>query len=304
MTKTYLEMNMKSRPLLCLAIVLFGTTASAQDAGTLDRAKASGSITRGVRESSAPLSYTLGGEKFVGYHVELCERVLSTLVPRAVIKYFPVTSQNRIPLLQNGTVDIECGSTSNTAARKQQVAFAVTTYVTEARFVVKTSSEITSAEQLAGKTVVTTTGTTHVQRLRKLTADKGVTFDLICGKDHADSFLLVESGRADAFAMDDNTLAGLVANSKNPRDYQIVGKPLGFEPIAIMIRKNDTAFKAAVDQAIKGMMSSGELEKLYAKWFLGPIPPHNAIVGIPMGESLKAAFATPNDDPAEAYENK
>ena len=295
---------MDLKPLFCLAVVLLGTAARAQDAGTLDKAKASGSITMGVRESSAPLSYTLGGEKFVGYHVELCDRVLNALLPRATVKYFPVTSQNRIPLLQNGTIDIECGSTSNTAARKQQVAFAVTTYVTEARFVVKASSGITSAEQLAGKTIVTTTGTTLVQRLRKLTIDKGLTFELVYGKDHADSFLLVESGRADAFAMDDNTLAGLVANAKRPRDYQIVGKPLGIEPIAIMTRKDDAAFKSAVDQAIKGMMASGELEKLYAKWFLGPIPPRNVIVGIPMSESLRAAFATPNDDPAEAYENR
>ena len=278
--------------------------ALAQDAGTLDKAKASGAVAMGVRESSTPLSYQLGSDKFVGYHVELCERVLGTLLPKAAIRYVPVTSQNRIPLLQNGTVDIECGSTTNNAARKQQVAFAVTTYVTEARFAVKASSGITSAEQLFGKTVATTTGTTLVQRLRKLERDSGASFNLLYGKDHADSFLLLESGRADAFAMDDNTLAGNISNAKNPQDYRIVGKPLGIEPLSIMLRKDDLRFKAAVDDIIKKMMNSGELEQLYAKWFLRPIPPRGAVLNIPMGEALRAAFKSPNDDPAEAYENK
>jgi glutamate/aspartate transport system substrate-binding protein len=281
-----------------------GACAFAQEAGTLEKARASGSIVMGVRESSAPLSYQLGSDKYVGYHVELCERVLGAVLPKATIKYMPVTSQNRIPLLQNGTVDIECGSTTNNAARKQQVAFAVTTYVTEARFAVKTASGITSVEQLFGKTVATTTGTTLIQRLRKLEHDNGVTFNLVYGKDHADSFLLLESGRADAFAMDDNTLAGNISNSKSPQDYRIVGKPLGIEPLSIMLRKDDVRFKAAVDEVIKKMMSSGELEQLYAKWFLRPIPPRGAVINIPIGDALRAAFKSPNDDPAEAYENK
>lgn len=278
--------------------------ACAQTVGTLEKARTSGEIVMGVRESSAPLSYLLGSDKYVGYHVELCERVLGALLPKASIKYMPVTSQNRIPLLQNGTVDIECGSTSNTAGRKQQVAFAVTTYVTEARFAVKAASGITSVEQLYGKTVATTTGTTLVQRLRKLERDRNVSFNLLYGKDHAESFLLMESGRADAFAMDDNTLAGNISNSKNPQDYRIVGKPLGIEPIAIMLRKDDPVFKAAVDEAIKKLMDSGELEQIYTKWFLRPIPPRGAVINIPMSDSLRAAFAAPGDEPAEAYESK
>jgi glutamate/aspartate transport system substrate-binding protein len=278
--------------------------AFAQDAGTLEKARASGSIVMGVRESSAPLSYQLGSDRFVGYHIELCERALGTLLPKAAIKYMPVTSQNRIPLLQNGTIDIECGSTTNNAARKQQVAFAVTTYVTEARFAVKTASGITSVEQLFGKTVATTTGTTLVQRLRRLERDNGMSLNLLLGKDHADSFLLLESGRADAFAMDDNTLAGNISNSKSPQDYRIVGKPLGIEPLSIMLRKDDPRFKAALDAVITKMMNSGELEQLYTKWFLRPIPPRGAVLNIPMGEALRAAFRTPNDDPAEAYENR
>ncbi|RZJ08431.1 MAG: amino acid ABC transporter substrate-binding protein [Haliea sp.] len=278
-------------------------SAFAQAGDTLARSKASGTIVMGVRESSAPLSYALGGTKYVGYHVQLCERVLANLLPASTIRYIPVTSQNRIPLLQNGTIDIECGSTTNNAARKDQVAFAVTTYVTEARLAVATASGITSAEQLQGKTVVTTTGTTLVQRLRKLDR-QGIKFNLVYGKDHAESFLLLEGGRADAFAMDDSTLAGNIATAKNPKDFRIVGEPLGVEPISIMLRKDDPAFKAAVDGEIKKLMASGELEKMYARWFLQPIAPTGSVIGIPMATSLKAAFKRPNDDPAEAYDNK
>lgn len=296
-------MNMTS----AIAIALLTGTcggAFAQNVSTLEKARRSGEVVMGVRESSAPLAYLLGSDKYIGYHVELCEQVLSVLLPKVSIKYMPVTSANRIPLLQNGTIDIECGSTSNTAGRKQQVAFAVTTYVTEARFAVKAASGITSVEQLYGKTVVTTTGTTLVQRLRKLEHDKNVSLNLLYGKDHADSFLLLESGRADAFAMDDNTLAGNIASSKNPLDYKIVGKPLGIEPIAIMLRKDDPSFKSAVDDVIKTMMVSGRLESIYTKWFLRPIPPRGAVINIPMSESLRAAFASPGDEPAEAYETK
>ncbi len=268
---------------------------------TLAKAQASGTITVGVRESSAPLSYLLGSSKYVGYHVELCERVLASLLPKVRVQYQPVTSQNRIPLVQNGTVDIECGSTTNNATRKQQVAFAVTTYITEARLAVKAGSSIERVEHLRGKMVATTTGTTLVQRLRKLER-QGLTFNVVLGKDHADSFLLLESGRAEAFAMDDNTLAGNIANAKNPTDYKIVGEPLGVEPIAIMMRKDDPKLKAAVDGEIRKLMGNGELEKLYAKWFMQPIPPTGAVIGIPFPQTLKVAFQKPNDDPAEAYE--
>ncbi len=277
--------------------------AHAQDNDTLAKARAAGAVTMGVREASAPLSYTVGAGRYTGYHVELCERVLAAALPGVPIKYALVTSQNRIPLLQNGTVDIECGSTTNNNARKQQVAFAVTTYITEARIAVRTSSGINSLEQLKGKTVVTTTGTTLVQRLRALER-KGISVNIVYGKDHAESFLVLESGRAEAFAMDDNTLAGNIASAKNPRDFKITGEPLGIEPIAIMFRKDDPKMKAAVDGEIKRLMANGELERMYNKWFMQPIPPTNAVIGIPLADSLKAAFRAPNDDPAEAYEAK
>jgi glutamate/aspartate transport system substrate-binding protein len=286
-----------------VALCLAATGAAAQDAGTFAKVRAAGAITMGVRESSAPLSYSLGNT-FVGYHVELCEQMLKKLLPGVPINTTVVTSQNRIPLLLNGTIDIECGSTSNTAARKQQVAFANTTYVTEARFAVKAASGIVGADQLKGKTVVTTTGTTLVQRLRKLDQERNLGLNIVYAKDHSESFLMVESGRAEAFAMDDNTLAGNISNARNPADFKIVGKPLGIEPIAIMIRKDDPSFKNAVDGYIGEAIASGALEKLYNKWFLAPIPPRNAVINIPLSESLKAALLAPNDRPAEAYEER
>ena len=268
------------------------------------KVKGSGKIVMGVRESSAPLSYTVGGGRYLGYHVELCEQIIKKLMPAATIEYTPVTSANRIPLVQNGTVDIECGSTTNNATRQKDVGFAVTTYVTEVRTAVKAGSNIKSVSDLSGKNVATTTGTTSVALLRKHERANGVNFNEIYGKDHADSFLLLESGRADAFVMDDNILAGLIASSKAPADYAIVGETLNIEPIAIMVRKDDTAFKKAVDDSIKAMMADGSLAKLYSKWFQAPIPPKNTSVNLPMGETLKGLFKAPNDKPAEDYAKK
>lgn len=290
--------------LIGTALMLAVPGSRAQDIGTtLGKARAAGSITMGVRESSPPLSYSLGSS-YAGYHVELCEQMLGKLLPGVAIRQMAVTSQNRVPLLQNGTIDIECGSTTNNAARQQQAAFANTTYITEARFAVRVNSGIQTIEHLKGKTIVTTTGTTLVQRLRRLEQNKGLDLNIVLAKDHAESFLLLETGRADAFAMDDNTLAGNIANARKPSDFRIVGKPLGIEPIAIMLRKDDPAFKSAVDGYLGAVMASGALEKLYAKWFMAPIPPRGTVVNIPLSDSLKAAFKSPNDRPAEAYEEK
>lgn len=290
------------KQLLALAIAAVATSgAFAQANDTLAKIKSAGKVVLGTRDSSAPLAYTLGDGKYVGYHVELCERVLKAIAPQARIEYVPVTSQNRIPLVQNGTVDIECGSTTNNQARQKDVAFAVTTYVTEVRTAVRANSNINSIAQLNGKTVATTTGTTSVQHLRRNERAKNLDFKEIYGKDHADSFLLLESGRADAFVMDDNLLAGLIANSKNPSDFKIVGEVLSVEPIAIMIRKDDPAFKKAVDDQLKALMKSGEINKIYDKWFTSPIPPKNVNVNLPMGGTLKGLVANPNDNPMEAY---
>ena len=294
--------------LLIAAMLGLGLVSVVQAAGTLDKIKSSGSITMGVRESSG-LSYTIGDNKYVGYHVEICQRVIGDLQKQLKlksldIKYQPVTSQNRLPLVQNGTVDLECGSTTNNATRQKDVAFAVTTYVEEVRIAVKANSGITSLNQLNGKKVATTTGTTSVQLLRKHEKAAGVDFNEVFGKDHADSFLLLESGRADAFVMDGSILALNIANSKNPADYKIVGEVIAVEPIAIMLRKDDPEFKKAVDDSIKKMMKDGTLTKLWDKWFLQPIPPKGNKVGLALSASTKDAWAHPNDKPAEDYAKK
>lgn len=295
------------KTLFAMAVVLaFG----AAQADTLKKIKDSGSVTMGVRESSGALSFTLGDGKYTGYHVEICQKVLADvqkqlgLAKPLDIKYQPVTSQNRIPLVQNGTVDIECGSTTNNQTRQKDVSFAVTTYVEEVRTAVKANGGITSIAQLNGKKVATTTGTTSVQLLRKHERAGGVNFEEVFGKDHAESFLLLESGRADAFVMDSQILAGAISKSKAPADFKIVGEVLSVEPIAIMLRKDDPAFKKAVDDSIMGMMKSGELAKLYDKWFMQPIPPANTTLNLPASEATKAAWANPNDKPVEAYSQK
>lgn len=282
-----------------LAATAFGAFAQAND--TLAKAKASGKVVMGVRESSAPLSYTLGGGQFTGYHVELCQRILKAVLPGVSVEYVPVTSANRIPLVQNGTVDIECGSTTNNATRQKDVTFALTTYVTEVRTAVKAASKINSVADLDGKNVATTTGTTSVALLRKNKRAQNIKFNEVYGKDHADSFLLLESGRADAFVMDDNILAGLIAQSKSPKDFKIVGETLNIEPIAIMIRKDDPKFKKAVDDYIRGAIKAGEVDLLYKKWFMQPIPPKNTSVNLPMGKVLTGLLKTPSDAPAEEF---
>ncbi|MDH6186316.1 transporter substrate-binding domain-containing protein [Polaromonas sp. CG_23.6] len=292
-----------------LALALFASGAAfAQATDTVAKAKASGVVTMGVRDSSGALSYTLGDGRYVGYHVEICNRIIANLekeVGRKLeVKFLPVTSQNRIPLVQNGTVDIECGSTTNNATRAKDVSFLHTTFVEEVRIAVKANSGITSIAQLNGKSVATTTGTTSVQTLRKNQRATGVDFKEIYGKDHSDSFLLLESGRADAFVMDGAILAGNIATSKNPADFKIVGEVLSVEPIAIMVRKDDVNLKKIGDNTIDALIKNGEINKLWDKWFMQPIPPRNTRVGLPVSESTKEAWATPNDKPMENYATK
>ena len=296
---------MKKQLLLAAVAATVGLMAQAN---TIDKVKASGVITMGVRDSSGALSYTLGDGKYAGYHVEICQRIIANL-EKAVgkkleVKYQSVTSQNRIPLVQNGTVDIECGSTTNNAARQKDVAFVVTTYVEEVRTAVRANSGITSISQLKDKNVATTTGTTSVQLLRKHERANGIDFKEVFGKDHADSFLLLESGRADAFVMDSQILAGNIANAKNPAEFKIVGEAISVEPIAIMIRKDDPAFKKLADDTVRDLAKSGELAKLYDKWFVQPIPPKGARLNMVATDTNKQAWANLNDKPAEDYAKK
>jgi glutamate/aspartate transport system substrate-binding protein len=276
---------------------------------TMDKIKSTGAVTMGVRESSIPMSYTTGDGRYEGYHVEICRMILDDLktklgVGALKINYQPVTSQNRVPLVQNGTVDIECGTTTNNMNRAKDVSFANTLYVEEVRIAVKANSGITSISQLNGKKVATTTGTTSVQLLRKHEKAEGVNFEEVFGKDHADSFLLLESGRADAFVMDGSILAGNIANAKNPKDFKIVGEVLSTEPIAIMVRKDDPEFLAAVNASIAKIVASGAMPKLWNKWFLSPIPPKNITVGLELSPATKNAWANLNNKPAEDYLKK
>jgi glutamate/aspartate transport system substrate-binding protein len=298
------------RKYLCgLAAMTFSfSNAFAQANDLIAKAKTDGWVTLGVRDSSGALSYFIGDGKYGGYHVDVCQRIAANLERAAgrklEIKYLAVTSQNRIPLLQNGTVDIECGSTTNNITRQKDVTFALTTYVEEVRIAVKSNSGITSLGQLDGRSVATTTGSTSVQLLRKHERANRIDFKEIFGKDHSDSFLLLQSGRADAFVMDGQILAGNIATSKSPSDYKIVGETISVEPIAIMLRKDDPAFKKLADETIRDLIKSGELARLYDKWFVQPIPPKDIRVGLPATEATKAAWSSPNDKPLEEYQRK
>ena len=296
---------MKKQLLTVAILAAIAGSASAQATDTLAKIKASGVITEGVRESSG-LSYTLGDGKYTGFHYDVCAAIINDIqknlgVSKIETKYQPVTSQNRIPLVQNGTVDLECGSTTNNAARAKDVAFAITTYVEEVRIATKASSGINAIKDLTGKTIATTTGTTSVQTLRKHKRAENVQFKEVFGKDHSDSFLLLESGRADAFIMDGSILASNIAKSKAPADFKIVGEVLSVEPIAIMMRKDDPAFKKVVDDSIKAQIASGAMAKLYDKWFMQPVPPTNVKIGLPLSAATKDAWANPNDKPMEEY---
>jgi glutamate/aspartate transport system substrate-binding protein len=284
------------------ALVLISGSAAAQT-DTLKKLKDTGVITMGVRDASGAMSFTTGPGKYTGFHVEICERVIADIkksaqLDKLEVRYQLVTPQNRIPLVQNGTVDIECGTTTNNAARQKDVAFAPTLYIEGVRVAVKANSPIKSTSQLAGRTVAATTGSTSVQLLRKLKSNATE----LTAKDNSEGFLLLESGRADAFVADGQILATLISTSKEPAQYRLLDQVLSIEPIAIMLPKGDTAFKKAVDQSIMAMAKSGEAARMYDKWFLKPIPPQNMVVGLPATDLTKAAWANPTDKPMEEYE--
>lgn len=287
--------------LACAAAVL---PAVAQEAGTLKKISETKTLVVGYRESSVPFSYLDGNQKPVGYSMDLCAKVVDAVkakmkMPDLKVEYQPVTSANRIPLLQNGTIDMECGSTTNSVKRQEQVSFGYSTFVTNVKVVVKKSSGIKSLAELNGQPVATTSGTTSVQLLKQ--HEKGAHIDIkeVYGKDHAESFLLLANDRAKAFVMDDILIAGLIANSSNPNDYMFLPEVLRTEPYGIMLRKDDNGFKAVVDQALAGVMKSGEINKLYTKWFQSNIPPKNINLNFPMSGELKAAIANPNDKGVE-----
>ena len=298
---------MKKQLLAFSILALAAGAVMAQAPDTLAKIKERGAVNLGVRDSSG-LAYTLGGGKYVGFHTEMAERIVGDLSKDVgkplTINYQVITSQNRIPLIQNGTIDFECGSTTNNKARQKDVDFAYTTYVEEVRMAVNKKSGIHSIKDLNGKTVATTTGTTSVQTLRKNERAQNIDFKTVQGKDHADSFLLLEAGRADAFVKDGSILAANIAKAKNPKDFEITGEVLSVEPIACMLPKGDAKLKKAIDDSIVRQIKDGSLAKLYDKWFMQPIPPNNVNLNMPASEGTKAAWANPNDKPMEDYGNK
>ena len=278
--------------------------APATDSPTLKRWQAGGTVVLGVRESATPMSYALGAnDKFVGYHTELCEQVVKAIAPKAQLKYMVLTPQNTMPLIQNGTADFNCASMTNSLKRQDQVAFGLTTYVSEVRMATAKSAPISSFKDLDGKKVVALTGTTAVQILRRYAADHNIKFQTVMAKDQYEAFLLLQSERVDAFVLDDNMLAGVIAQSDKPENFKIVGEVIGAEPIAIQFSKADPAIKQAVDGVIRQMIASGDLERLYNKYYTQPIPPKNMNLNLPMGATLKKMLAKPNDVPVEQFDS-
>jgi glutamate/aspartate transport system substrate-binding protein len=291
--------------LLMGASLLSGATHAEDLTGTLKKVKDTGTITLGVRDSSIPFSYLDDKQSYQGYSIDLCMKIVNAVqkqlgLTSLNVKMNPVTSATRIPLMANGTVDLECGSTTNNLERQKQVAFAPTTFVTANRLLAKKSANINSLNDMKGKVLVSTAGTSNLKQVVALNSERNLGMTVIPAKDHAEAFLMVETGRATAFAMDDILLASLAASSKEPNEYTITKEALSVEPYGIMLRREDPQFKKVVDSAIEGVFKSGEINKIYAKWFQSPIPPKNINLNVPMSDQLKQAIAHPTDsgDPA------
>src|SRR5947199_7596217 len=258
---------------LMLAAFVAAQVAAQELTGTLKKIKDSGTITIGHRDSSIPFSYYDDKQNVVGYAMDICMKIVDAVkaelkTPSLQVKLNPVTSATRIPLMANGTIDLECGSTTNNLERQKQVAFTITHFVTANRFVSKKAANLKTLNDLKGKTVVSTSGTTNIKQITELNGQQNLGITILPAKDHAEAFLMVESGRAVAFFMDDILLYSLVASSKAPAEWVISADALSVEPYGIMLRKDDPSFKKVVDGAIANVYKSGEINKIYAKWFL------------------------------------
>ena len=289
--------------LASIALAALAATAQAQTQSTLDKAKTSGEFRVAYRESSIPFSYLGDGAQPTGFGWEICGKIAEQVkkaTGRADLKLLTqaVTSANRIPLLQNGTIDIECGSTTNNSERAKQVTFSTNYFYTGTRFMVKSASPYKALADLSGKKVAVTAGTTNMMVLRKLNEEQKLNIDLLGAKDHSESMLLVEQGRAEAFGMDDILLYGLRASAKDPAEYAVVGEAIQVEPYAIMLRRDDPAFKKLVDDTIGALMASGEFGSLYKKWFQSPIPPKGINLNAPMSKELQDNLKARSDKPA------
>ncbi|WP_432723751.1 glutamate/aspartate ABC transporter substrate-binding protein [Jeongeupia wiesaeckerbachi] len=291
---------------LCLAMsAVFAASAQAEElTGTLKKIKETGTIVVGHRDSSIPFSYLDASQKPVGYSMDLSAKIVDAVkkelkMPSLVVRYNLVTSQTRIPLVQNGTVDVECGSTTNNLERQKQVAFSMGIFEIGTRLLVKKSSGVKDFADLTGKNVVTTAGTTSERLIKKMNDEKKLNMNIISAKDHGESFLMLESGRAVAFMMDDALLAGEMAKAKAPNDWTIVGKPQSYEVYGCMLRKDDPQFKKLVDTALTNTYKSGEINTIYKRWFQSPVPPKGLNLNFPMSDELKELIAKPTDKSAE-----
>ncbi|HSU64450.1 MAG TPA: amino acid ABC transporter substrate-binding protein [Burkholderiales bacterium] len=277
--------------------------ATAQD--TLKKIKDSGSITIGHRDASVPFSYYDDKQQPVGYAMQLCGRIVEAVkselkMPKLEVRYQLVTSANRIPLMANGTIDLECGSTTNNLERQKQVWFTITHFVTANRWVARKSAKLNHLADLKGKTVVSTAGTTNIKQITELNGQHNLGMNIISANGHAEAFQMVETGRAVAFVMDDILLYSLVAQSRNPGDYVISAEALSVEPYGIMLRKDDTAFKKVVDAAMTDTYKSGAINAIYERWFLKPVPPKNINLNVPMSEQFRKVIASPTDSGDQA----
>ena len=287
---------MKRFLVLAAALAVAGTAAAQQ--GTLDKIKSSGAITIGHRDASLPFSYYDDKQQPIGYAMDLCAKIVDAVkaelkMPNLKTNYQLVTSANRIPLMANGTIDLECGSTTNNVARQEQVWFTMTHFVTANRWVFKKSANLKKLEDLKGKTVVSTAGTTNIKQITEINAAQNLGMNIISANGHPEAFQMVETGRAVAFVMDDILLAGLAAQSRTPNDYEISSVALSVEPYGIMVRKDDKAFKAAVDKAMSDIYKSGQINAIYSKWFEKPVPPKNVNLNLPMSPAFKKVVANP-----------
>ncbi len=299
------------RPLAVLAAALLAVGAATAPAaaqeltGTLKKVKETGTIVLGHRDASIPFSYFDDKQQAIGYAMDLCYKIVDAVkaelrMPTLQVKLNPVTSATRIPLMANGTIDLECGSTTNNLERQKQVAFTITHFVTANRFVAKKAANLHALGDLKGKQVVSTSGTTNIKQITELNAQRNLGLTILAAKDHAEAFLMVDTGRAAAFVMDDILLYSLVATSKAPSEWAISDEPLSVEPYGIMLRRDDPAFKRVVDNAMIAVYRSGEIKKIYDKWFLSPIPPKGVNLNVPMSPAFKRVVEHPTDsgDPA------
>jgi glutamate/aspartate transport system substrate-binding protein len=290
--------------LAAVACALVAAPVLAQE-GTIDKIRKTGTITVGHRDASIPFSYYDDKQQIVGYAKEICDRVVEDVkkelkLPNLKVNYQLVTSANRIPLMANGTIDLECGSTTNNLERQKQVSFTNTHFVTANRWVAKKSANIKTLQDLKGKTIVSTAGTSNHKQITEINAAQNLGMNIIAANGHPEAFQMVETGRAAAFVMDDILLFSLAAQSRSPNDYEISKDALSVEPYGIMVRKDDPAFKKIVDASTANTYKSGAINAIYEKWFLKPIPPKGVNLNVPVGEALKKVFANPTDsgDPA------